>query len=570
MEILFIQLAIVLLVAFLVSYIVRLFKQPILVGYIIAGVLVSPFVVGFGASKELIDVFSKFGVAFLLFIVGLHLNPKIVKEIGVKSLIVGLLQIVIIFVIGYFVSLKFLGFDSLVSVYIGIALSFSSTIIITKILSDQGLLDSLFGKLSIGILIIQDFVAVFVLMFISSYTNGLNFVSFALTRFTEGVILIGVLFFFGFFVLSHFTRGIAKSQELLFLFSICWCFFVAALFSYFGFSMEIGALMAGMILSVSPYSVEISSKIRPLRDFFLVIFFTILGFNIPLNNLGSILGLSIVLSLIALILKPFILIVLLSFFGYTPRSNFSVGTSLGQISELSLILISLGVANGSVPLRVLSAMTLTGVITIALSSYMIIYSKEFYDRLSKFLSLGKKFNPEKEKSLVGKKYDTILFGYNRIGFGILRTLSKMKRNFLIVDFNPDTISDLEKLRIPCVYGDAYDSDFLSELPLGKAKLIVSTIPDFETNLLLIETVERINPDSVIIVRAHQIQEALDLYKKGADYVLTPHFLGGEYVANMISELKDSEKEYKNEKEKHVKMLQEMMKRGHEHPEVERN
>jgi voltage-gated potassium channel Kch len=174
------------------------------------------------------------------------------------------------------------------------------------------------------------------------------------------------------------------------------------------------------------------------------------------------------------------------------------------------------------------------------------------------------------KRKIKKEYDAILFGYNRIGFGILNALKSIKKSYLVIDFNPDTISALTKMRIPCLYGDAYDPEFLNELPLDKLKIAVSTIPDFESSMLLIEEIRAVNTKAIIIVRAHQIHEALDLYKKGATYVLTPHFLGGEYVARMIREEKTNEEKYKEEKEKHVKMLNKILEKGLKHPEVEKD
>tara|TARA_Y100000034_G_scaffold54708_1_gene67013 strand:- start:18416 stop:20125 length:1710 start_codon:yes stop_codon:yes gene_type:complete len=569
MELVFIQLAIILFTAFVVSYIVRAFNQPIIIGYIITGIIISPFIISFGASKEIISIFSDFGIAFLLFIVGLHMNPKVIKEIGTSALLIGLAQIILTFLLGFLVSSRLLGYNLVTSSYIGIALAFSSTIIIMKLLSDKKQLDSLYGKISIGILIIQDLVAIAVLMFISSLSNGASFSSFAVRGLLTGGILILILFFIGFFILPRITKNIARSQELLFLFSITWCFLIAALFSYFGFSIEIGALLAGVVLSISPYSIEISSKIRPLRDFFLVIFFIILGLNIQVSSISSIIVNALILSVLALLFKPLILITLMMMFGYTKRNNFLVGTTLGQISEFSLIVLTLGLTMGHISQEVLSTLTLTGIITITLSTYMIIYSGEFYKKMSNVVSIFERKKIRKERKFK-KKYDAILFGYNRIGFGILRSFKKIKKNYLLVDFNPDTISNLTKIRIPCLYGDAYDSDFLEELPLDKIQLAVSTIPDFETNELLIETIREVNPNAVIIVRAHQIGDALDLYKKGASYVLTPHFLGGEYISKMIGESKINKEKYKEEKNKHIKLLIERMKKGQEHPEVEKD
>lgn len=573
MEQIFIQLALILLVAFLVSFVVRLFRQPMVIGYIFAGIFVAALigigVVEIDASQELITIFSELGIAFLLFMVGLHMNPKVIREIGTASLFIGLGQIIFTFGLAFLVSLYVLGLDIVASAYVGIALSFSSTIIILKLLSDKGQIDSLFGKISIGILIIQDLVAVAVLMFISSLSNGASLSDFAIRTFLGGGALIILLFMFGYFVLPKATREIAKSQELLFLFSICWCFVIAALFSYFGFSIEIGALLAGVVLSISPYGTEIGSKIRPLRDFFLIIFFIILGLNIQLSNINLILFDAVILSILALIFKPVILMVLMRFARYTKRTNFLVGTTLAQISEFSLIVLALGVSMGHISGQLLSTLTLTGVITITISSYMIIFSNHFYKAMSRFLFIFEKKDAKFEKK-TKKRYDTILFGYNRIGFSILQSLKKIDKSFLVVDFNPDTVNNLTRLRIPCLYGDVYDVDLLSELPLKKIQMAVSTIPDFETNLLLIDEVRRVNKDAIVIVRAHQISEAFDLYSRGASYVLTPHFLGGSYVAKMIADEKVDVKEYKEEKKKHIAMLKSMIERGDDHPSVSKN
>jgi len=559
MELIFIQLAIILFTAFIVSYIVKLFRQPLIVGYIIAGIVISPFIIKFGASQEIINIFSKLGIAFLLFIVGLHLNPKGIKRIGGLSLALGIGQMVAIFIIGYFVSYIFLGFGVVSCLYIGIALMFSSTIIITKLLSDKGDLDSLHGKISIGVLIVQDLVAVAVLMFISSMHGDASLVSFAIKNVFLGILILFVLFLFGSFILPKFTTIIAKSQELLFLFSLCWCFLIAGLFNLIGFTIEIGALVAGVVLSISPYSTEISSKIRPLRDFFLIIFFIILGLNIQFSEIKSILFNAVVLSLLVLIFKPLSFMSLMALFGHTKKNNFLVGTTLAQISEFSLIILTLGLSLGHISKEVLSTLTLTGLITITFSAYFINYSNQIYKKIGWLVSIFEK-KQSKDREGIKKKYDAVLFGYNRIGFNILKSLKKINKDYLIVDFNPDTIKDLQKLRMPCLYGDASDFDFLQELNLGKLQLVISTVPDFETNEVLTEVIRLANSQAIIIVRAHQINDALDLYKKGANYVLTPHFLGGEYLSKMISHLNVNPKGYEEEKTKHIKMLKEILKK----------
>jgi Kef-type K+ transport system membrane component KefB len=479
--------------AFLVSYIVNFFKQPILIGYIIAGILISPFIIKFGVSTDVISTLSKFGIAFLLFIVGLHLNPRTIKEIGISSFAIGLLQVAITFGLSFLIAFKLLGFGIISSLYIGIALSFSSTILVMKLLSDKQDLESLYAKLSIGVLIVQDIVAAGVLMFISSTSGQNTFSAFPLANLFGGFALIVVLFFLGFFVLPFFTKRIAKSQELLFLFSICWCFVIAAVFSYLGFSIEIGALLAGIVLSITPYSAEISSRISPLRDFFLIIFFIILGFNADFSNIKFIFLNAVVLSLIVLILKPIIVMGLSAMFGYTKRTNFLVGTSLAQISEFSLIVLLLGVSLGHIGSEVLHTIILTMILTIFLSTYMVIYSQKFYEKMKGFASIFEKKNIKtKKESMAGKEYYAMLFGYNRIGFSILNSLKRSNKKYLVVDFNPETVSNLNKLGVASLYGDADDIDFLDELPLDKIKLAVSTVPEFETNSVLIRTIRKVN------------------------------------------------------------------------------
>ncbi len=567
MEPIFLYFAAILLIAFAISSLLKFFNQPIIIGYILAGVLISPFVFNIGATKEIVDVFFKFGIAFLLFIVGLHLNPKVIKEMGTLSLFIGLIEIILTFGFGFGIS-RVLGFDLMASSYIGMALSMSSAIIITKLLSDKKQIDSLYGKITIGILIVQNLVAIAVLIFISLFSNGINFGSVAIRTLSLGIGLAGLLLFLGIFVLPKMLKGIAKSQELLFLFSITWAFIITAAFSYLNISIEVGALVAGITLSALPYSIEINSKIKPLGDLFLIAFLIILGLGVEISNIGSIILNAVIFSLVVLFFKPLVVMVSMGFFGYTKRNNFLVGTTLSQISEFSLKILVTGVLLGHIGEEIVSTITLSAMITIVISTYLISFSNDHYQIISKFVPIFERKDIKRGRK-VKKDYDAILFGYNRIGFSILRSFKKIRKNYLVVDFNPDVIATLDKFRIPNVYGDAFDSEFLDELPLEKVKIIVSTIPDFETNLLLLETVRLVNPNAIVILRAHQIEDAFEFYKKGASYVLTPHFLGGEYVAKMVENLDTKEDDYKKEKIKHIEMLTEMSERNKKHPDVER-
>ena len=562
------QLSFIIVIVLAVSFIMRLLKQPLIIGYIISGIILGPFFLGVLPGIDTVQVFSEFGIALLLFIVGLHLSPKVIKEVGKISLITGLGQIFFTAIISYVISIM-LGFSPLTSLYLAAALTFSSTIIILKLLSDKGDLDSLYGKISIGFLLVQDFVAILALIVISSFSSGENFLSTIGSTLLKGALLIAILAPISIFILPRFQKFFAKSQEFLFIFSIAWGLGLASLFFFAGLSIEVGALIAGVLLSFSPYNLEIGSRLKPLRDFFIISFFLLLGAQMAINNVSQLIFPAMIFSLLILIGNPLIVMALMGFEGFTKKTGFLAGLTVAQIGEFSLIGIALGVKVGHLPNEILSLITLTSLITIGICTYMVIYSNKIYSAFSKHLNVFER-KKLKETRKIRKDVDAVLFGYNRIGFGILTSLKKIKKNYLVVDFDPEVISDLKKLRIPSVYGDVDDEILLNELPLKKLKLVISTIPDFETNELLIETVKLENKEAIIIVRAHSIEDAMDLYKKGADYVLTPHFLGGEYLANMLQEIKTDKEGYKKEKEKHIKMLNERMKKGYKHPDIEKN
>lgn len=564
----FIQLSSLILVVFAVSFVMRILKQPLIIGYIIAGILTGPFVLNLIQYNETISAFSEFGVAFLLFIVGLYLSPKVIREVGKISLVTGLGQIVFTSLIGYFIGI-FLGFSPLASIYIAIALTFSSTIIIMKLLSDKDALEKLYGKISIGFLLVQDLVAIIILIVVSSLSTGFQATNLIASTLLKGFVLVIFLTPLSLFFLPKLSKFFAKSQEFLFLFAIAWGLGLSSLFFYAGFSIEVGALIAGVMLSISPYSYEISSKLKPLRDFFIISFFLLLGSQMVFGEINKLIFPAAIFSLFILIGNPLIVMVLMGLLNYSKRTGFMAGLTVAQISEFSLILVALGVKVGHLSNEILSFVTLIGLITIAGSTYMIIYSDKIYSSLSSYLSIFEK-KRVKDKEVLRRHFEYILLGYNRIGFSVLKSFSKLKRNYIIIDFNPETIKTLVSKKINCVYGDISDTEFLQGLRLDKAKLIVSTVPETEANMLLLNLIRGKNKNNIIIVTARQINEALELYKNGADYVIMPHFLGGDYTAKLIEKFKTNKKSYKKEKKWQIENLIERLEEGHEHPRIERH
>ncbi|MCK5321264.1 cation:proton antiporter [Candidatus Pacearchaeota archaeon] len=564
----FVELSIILGITVLVAGITKLLKQPLIIGYILAGIIVSPSFLNIVESTETIKVFSHIGVVLLLFIIGLSLSPKVIKEVGKVSLVTGIGQIAFTSLIGFFIS-RALGFTTIASVYIAIALTFSSTIIIMKLLSDKKDTEKLYGKVSIGFLLVQDIFVIILLMVISSFSGNLSMASISLGTIISGILLIVGFVLISIYVLPHLSDFFARSQEFLFLFSIGWGLGLAALFYHLGFSMEIGALIAGVALSVSPYNYEISSKMRPLRDFFIILFFILLGSQMVFGSISQLIVPAVIFSSFILIGNPLIVMILMGLLGFKKKVGFQAGLTVAQISEFSLILIALGVSAGHLTGEILSLITIVGLITISGSTYLITYSDKIYPYLSKYLSIfeRKKLREEIQGS---QDYECILFGYNRIGYDLLHTFKKLKKKFIVVDYNPETISELSKEKIECIYGDVDDDEFLSGLNLTETKMVVSTIPEFEANLLLISKIRQVNKNAIIIVISHNIEEANELYCKGATYVIMPHFLGGSHASRMIDEYRLDVNKFLKERKKHIKYLKTRKKLGYEHPKAEKH
>jgi Kef-type K+ transport system membrane component KefB/Trk K+ transport system NAD-binding subunit len=568
-EYIFFELSVVIGIAALVSFIMKLVKQPLVIGYILTGIVVGPAFLDVVQTSDALVAFSQIGIVFLLFIVGLNLNFSTLKESGVVALVTGVGQVIFTFLIGFLIS-TFFGFGVLPSLYISIALTFSSTIIIVKLLSDKQDMDSLYGKISIGFLLVQDFIAMFILMILSSTLSTSAELPLSEVLFFTGIKIFSIAFLllaFTVHVLPKLTQYVAKSQELLFLFGISWVLILSVVIGSLGFSVEIGALLAGICLASSPFHFEIGNKLKSLRDFFIILFFVYLGTQMVFTSASSnIVSKIIFYSLFILIGNPLIVMTIMGMMGYRKRVSFMAGLTVAQISEFSLILVTLGYSLGHLSQEIVSMVTAIGLITIAGSTYMIMYSHKLYSLLSKYLSVFEKKELQPVKMPHNHKYKIILFGYNRIGYNLLHSFKKLNKKFLVIDYNPEVISVLEKEKVPYKYGDVSDSELLDELDFHKVEMVISTVPQLDTNLILLEKVRSFNKKAIVIITSLHIDESLLLYEKGADYVIMPHFLGGKHASSLIESFGTNVNKFLNEKVKHLAELTQRRNMGHEHPD----
>lgn len=548
----FAQLSLIIVIVTIISMVAHSFKQPLILGYILTGILVGsilPVLPGhFELHTDTFDVFSSIGIALLLFIIGLGLSVSVFRKLGKVAFLTALSVLISLGSVGYIITQGF-GFSSTEAILMGLALFFSSTIIIVKVLSDKNEQTRLHGQIAIGVILIDDLVATIALLFVAAGKNGFGVTELGIL-FIKGAILALILTFVSIRVLPKITKVFAKNQELLFLFTIAWGFGIASLFQFVGFSIEVGALFAGVSLAALPYSQEMASRLKPLRDFFIVLFFISLGAELNIENLTSGLILAIVLSIVVMVLKPLVVMMSLNAFGYTKRTSFKSAINLSQISEFSIILIALARENGMVSDSLTAVVTIVAITTIATSTYLMHYDNKILMKLEKrFRFFRDQATREEEKSI--QHHELILFGYKKGGHEFVKTFRQMKKRFIIVDYNPTVIETLEHQHLPFIYGDATDVELLHEIGIKQARLVVSTITDYSTNEQLVRFMHRVNPKVVIVCHADNYEEATSLYKHGATYVMLPHYIGSERISSFIRKHGTSQRAFNNYRQKHL-------------------
>ncbi len=528
------ELAIVVLVAATLGIIARLLKQPVILAYIFTGVVIGAFSFFHLTSKELFQTFSDLGIMFLLFLVGLEINYTSLRLVSRPSILVGLGQVIFTFIPGFFIA-RFFDFNVLQSAYIAIALTFSSTIIVIKLLSEKKDTNSLYGKISIGLLLVQDFIAILILVFLAGVEIGRDHITLnILLTLVKGVALFAATLYLGRKILPLIFNKIARSQELLFLSSLAWCLGIVAIVSKVGFSIEIGGFLAGLALANSSEHFQISARIRSLRDFFILIFFVVLGSSLIFSNLSGLTLPIILFSLFVLIGNPLIVLIIMGLLGYRKRTGFLCGITVAQVSEFSLILAAVGLKLGHLGDKAVSLITATGIITITLSTYMIIYADKIFRRIKEFLSLFEKRKLKEDGSPLKESKPIILIGFHRTGQSIAFNLDK--KDLLVIEFDPEVINHLRKCGFDYIFGDVSDLEIFERVDFDKAKLVISTSPNFEDNLTLLSQLNLSgNRDEIkVIIRAEDEKEAKILYDEGADYVLLPHFTSGQYLGKTIN------------------------------------
>jgi Kef-type K+ transport system membrane component KefB len=532
--------AVLLMAAMVVGALVVWLRQPLILGYLLVGILLGPSMLGWVTARDQIDLLARMGIAMLLFVVGLKLDLHLIRTLGPVALATGLGQVIFTSVIGYFLALL-LGMTPVAAVYLAVALTFSSTIIIVKLLSDKREIDTLHGRIAVGFLIVQDIVVVLVMIGLSAYGSAGS--SDALGRTLVLLLVKGSAILVGIgllmrYLLPWLLHQLARSLELLMLFSIAWAVFLAMMGDSLGFSKEVGAFLAGISLASTRYREAIGARLVGLRDFLLLFFFIDLGAQLDLGALTGQIGPAIIFSLFVLIGNPLIVMIIMGVMGYRRRTGFLAGLTVAQISEFSLILGALGITLGHIDNEALGLITMVGLVTIGLSTYLILYSHPLYTFLARWLTIFERAIPHREISAEGAQtervLDVILFGLGRYGSNLAHNLRERGMRVLGVDFNAATVAAWQKQGFEALYGDAEDPEYPGTLPLGQARWVVSTVPQRDVNLALLDALHHYGFSGQKAVTAHNPVDAEIFRESGADHILLPFAAAAKDAAEVLT------------------------------------
>jgi len=546
----FYEIAALVLLAAVLGFAGMAARQPLVVAFIAAGVLAGPDALGLVSSTEFVETLSQISIAVLLFLVGLKLDVTLVRSLGKVAVATGLGQVGFTAFFGFLICLG-LGLDAVTSAYVAIALTFSSTIIIVKLLSDKQEIEALHGKIALGFLIVQDIFVVLAMVALSAIgvgaaeANGGSAEMLVLVG--GGIAMVAIVYGFARFIATPLLGLVARSSELLVIFAVGWAAGMAALGDAVGFGKELGGLLAGVSLASTPFRDAIGSRLASLRDFLLLFFFLNLGSGLDLDTLGAQVGPAIVLSLFVLIGNPLIVMAIMGYLGYRKRTGFLAGLTVAQISEFSLIFMAMGITIGHVTEAALGLVTLVGLVTIALSVYMITFSHQLYRFCEPFIGMFERSRTFREESQDGDAaggYDFVIFGLGRYGCKIGQALQDAGHRVLGIDFDPDALAHWRALGFVGRFGDATDPEFAAHLPLAGVRAVISAVPrtrgpltGSDPQMALLHGLRAANFAGAAVMTVNHQRDAAPYEAQGASMVLTPFEDAATFAAERLTALR---------------------------------
>ena len=559
MDPIIVTLGLMIIIASILALIAQRLQQPLLLGYVIAGVVLGPAITGIVHDPApLLSFIIELGLIFLLFIIGLELDLSKLQDVGKASAVIGTVQVLLVTLICALAG-KVLGFTLVQGIYLGLAISFSSTIVVVKILTEIKEIDSLHGELALGILVIQDILAVISLSILGTLKNGgaessllgylLDFLHVTLPNsgwVATGLLLANLVLFalvtllFYKYIMPRIFKEAMSSAELLFVTTLAVMLVLSAIAGLFAFSLAMGAFLAGIALSTAPYSYEILGRVKPLKDFFLLLFFVSLGMQLIFENFVNQLSLILFIFIGAVVIKPLVIFFICKLFKYNNRTSFFVSLHLAQVSEFSLIIIASGITQGSMPTSTLTALVIVTILTMVLTEYLIHFDQAIYRIVQPLIApMDVIFGTRAEEHRnVPANYQpqVVIIGVNPMTAEAIETLHGKKR-ILVIDYNPRKIISYKERNIPTVCTDALNPELYETIDFSKTETVVSVVHESKSNLFLLKSMHELSKKGhkiAVVVSAATEDNAKRLYRAGATMVLMPDVMGRRLLSEILN------------------------------------
>jgi Kef-type K+ transport system membrane component KefB len=545
MDLFIIELVAVFVIAVLVGIVFRFFGLPSIIGHVLSGFILGMSCLISVPSVEVLRGLASLGVTLLLFLVGLEMNWNHIRKVGKEAIWLFLGQTILLVAVYLLFGLLAVGFSSLAAILFSVAMTFSSTIVVVKVLSEKKELSSYSGRLSLGVLLLQDILAIGLLILLPSMGKGIDatIIGFLLIKLLVLILAVNVV---GHFIISILMKHVIKTAEDLVLFSLAWfALVIYGSVGLLGVSAEVGGLLAGLSLSTSWGHFQIISKIRVLRDVFLTLFFVLLGFEVGIGGVDW--KLVAVLIPMIVVVKFLITHMVSRVVGLSGRNAILVGLNMTQVSEFSLVVMSAGLASGVWNEPIVKAVTMAGLFSMALSTVLISKSEVLSIKISKLSKILFKFGGKNTPMRVEHKDHIVLFGGDRTGKSILAFLHKIGEKVVVVDFNPSIVAELTKKGEQVIFADASDPDVLDLTNISQARLVISTVKNINDTLSLLSELKQRKIEVPVIADAESLSQAKELYGAGAAYVIFPHFVSGWHMGQLIKKYrkdKDALSNYK--------------------------
>jgi Kef-type K+ transport system membrane component KefB len=509
-------------------------RQPLILAYLIAGFCIGPFGAGWVKSQESISVISELGLIFMLFMIGLEIDLKKIVRAGKVILfaaggqLLGGCLLGVLFFAGIGLSLGGGHFDA---VYLCVACALSSTVIIVKVLYEKRELDTLPGRITLGVLVLQD---IFAILFLAVQPSLANLeVSVILISIGRVAVLVAAALLVSRYVLPRLFHQIARRPELILLGALAWCFLVAETAEQLSLSREMGALIAGVSLSTFPYALDVTAKVTTLRDFFITLFFVALGMTIPVPGL-SVIGLALMIAAFTVVSRLVTTFAPLYLMKQGLRASLLPALNLAQISEFSLVVIQTGVSDHHIAAETANATSFAFVVLAVLSTFAMSRSDEItrwaigpLKRIGlRDLDHGNGHGEEGQEGGHGEARRIVILGFFRAASALLAEIERqapvLLEQITVIDFNPNVYQTLLSRGLHVIYGDISSADTLLHAGVGKSEMIILSVPDAllkgASNEKLVRHVRTLNPTAMIVATADLLSDVGELYEAGASYV----------------------------------------------------